>query len=157
MSDVKKLFDERLKRVKSTVALEKTDRVPIAPKVNAVYGTAHGLHMYEGMMSTRLFEDGIRKFFERFQPDISWTPLVYPIPPMETLEPVYMRWPGGGFGIPLDKGFQVLDGCYIEDDEFGELVFDPTHFFLTKLYPRKFKALNGFGKINLQYPIEFST
>jgi len=157
MSDVKKLYDERLSRVLSSVALQKTDRVPVSPKVNAVCGTAHGLSMYAGMMNVRLFEDGVRKFYARFSPDLGRTPLVYPIPPLETLGAHYMRWPGGGFGIPLEKGYQILDGCYIEPEEFSELVFDPTHFFITKLYPRKLKALAGFSKIDLRYPVEFST
>jgi hypothetical protein len=156
MSENKKLFDERLQRLLSAVALEKTDRVPMAPKMNGIYGSAYGLSMYEAMMNTRLFEDGVKTFLERYQPDMVWMPMVYPIPPMETLECGYIRWPGGDFGIPLDKGFQILDGCYIEPEEFGELVFDPTNFILTKLYPRKFKALSGLSKINLQYPCERS-
>jgi len=157
MPDNSKLFQERLNRVLSTVAFEKTDRVPIAPKVNSIYATAYGTNMYDVMVNARLFEDGIRQFFERFHPDLAWSPLNYPILPMETFDTQYIRWPGGGFGIPLTKGFQILDGKFIEDDEFGELVFDPTHFFMTKLYPRKLKALSGLSKINLQYPIEFST
>ena len=157
MSDNSKLFAERLQRVKSAAAFEKTDRVPIAPKIGSLYASAYGLNMYDVMVNTRLFEDGVKQFFDQFQPDMAWAPLTYPILPMETLNTQYIRWPGGGFGIPLNKGFQILDGCYINDDEFGELVFDPTNFFMTKLYPRKLKALQGFSKINLQYPIEFST
>ena len=156
MSDSKQMYDERWQRVMSAVALEKTDRVPMAPKMSGIYGTAYGLSVYEGMVNARLFEDGIRKFFERYQPDMANAPLLYPIPPMETLDTQYIRWPGGGFGIPLNKGFQILDGCYIEDAEFSELVFDPTKFFMTKLYPRKLKALGGLSKVNLQYPVEFS-
>jgi len=157
MSANSNLFEERLQRVKSAVALEKTDRVPIAPKIACLYATAYGLNMYDVMINMRLFEDGVRKFFKQFQPDMAWSPLVYPILPMETLNTQYIKWPGGDSGIPLTKGFQILDGTFINDDEFGELVFDPTKFFMTKLYPRKLKALGGFSKINLQYPIEFST
>ena len=151
------LLEERLKRVKSAVAFEKTDRVPIAPKIASLYASAYGVNMYDVMINSRLFEHGIRQFFKRFQPDMAWVPLNYPIIPMETLDTQHIKWPGGDFGIPLTKGFQILDGKYINDDEFGELVFDPTKFFMTKLYPRKLKALQGFSKINLQYPIEFST
>lgn len=151
------LFNERLERIKATAAFEKTDRVPIAPKIGLLYASAYGFNVYDVMVNTRLFEEGVRNFFKEFQPDMAWAPLAYPILPMETLNTQYIKWPGGGFGIPLNKGFQILDGCYIEDDEFGELVFDPTHFFMTKLYPRKLAALKGFSKINLQYPIEFST
>ena len=151
-----KMLEERLNRVKSAVAFAKTDRVPVAPKIGSLYASAYGLNMYDVMVNARLFEGGIRQFFERFQPDMAWVPLNYPIVPMETLDTQHIKWPGGGHGIPLTKGFQILDGAYIEDDEFGELVFDPTKFFMTKLYPRKLKALNGFAKVNLQYPIEFS-
>jgi len=157
MSDNSKMLNERLQRLLNAVTFEKNDRVPVSLKVGAIYANTAGNSMYEVMVNTRLYEDGIKKFFSRYQPDMAWAPLAYPIPPMETLDCQYIRWPGGGFGIPLSKGFQILDGTYIEDDEFGELVFDPTKFFMTKLYPRKLKALSGFSKINLQYPIEFST
>jgi len=151
------MLKERLQRIKSAVALEKTDRVPLAPKIASLYATAYGLNMFDVMVNSRLFEEGIRKFFDQFQPDMAWVPLVYPLLPMETLDTQYIRWPGSNSGIPLSKGFQILDGTFINDDEFGELVFDPTKFFMTKLYPRKLNALKGFSKINLQYPIEFST
>ncbi|MCL2163800.1 MAG: hypothetical protein FWH55_05250 [Oscillospiraceae bacterium] len=156
MSTNEVLFQERLNRILSTVAFEKTDRVPIAPKIGSYYANAYGISMFDVMINARLFESGVRQFFEQFQPDLAWAPLNYPIPPMELLDAQFIKWPGGGFGIPLNKGYQILDGTYIEDDEFSELIFDPTQFFLTKLYPRKFKALKGLSKINLQYPVEFS-
>ena len=156
MSQNDKLFEERLNRLRATVSFEKTDRVPIAPKIGSLYASAYGLNMFDVMINARLFESGIRQFFERYQPDMAWIPLNYPIIPMETLDTQHIRWPGGGFGIPLTKGHQILDGTYIEDDEFSEFAFDPTHFIMTKLYPRKLKGLSGLSKINLQYPIEFS-
>ena len=158
MSDNKKMFEERLNRVKSTVVFDKTDRVPIAPKIGTMYVSAYGdANMYDVMINPNLYEEGVREFYKQFHPDLAWGPFAYPILPMETLGATYMKWPGGGFGIPLSKGFQILDGTFIEDDEFGELVFDPTNFFMTKLYPRKFKALSGWSKVNLQYPVEFQT
>lgn len=72
-----------------------------------------------------------------------------------------MRWPGPEHHLSLESSFQIKDGCYLEDDEFEEFLLDPTHFLLTKFYPRKNRALKGFSKMyfreiyELSYLMEF--
>jgi len=114
MSENDKGFGERLRRVKSTVAFEKTDRVPIAPKIASLYASAYDIRMYDVMVNTRLFEDGIVKFFEQFHPDLAWAPLACPILPMETLNTQYIKWPGGGFIMDNTIG---LEECNLENLE----------------------------------------
>ena len=39
----------------------------------------------------------------------------------------------------------MMDGTYLRDEEFDEFLLDPTHFLLTKVFPRKYRALEPFG------------
>ena len=41
----------------------------------------------------------------------------------------------------------MMDGTYLEEDEFDEYLRDPTHFMLTKVLPRKYKALEPLSKL----------
>jgi hypothetical protein len=152
----KKLYEERKKRVSDAIALKKPDRVPISPKIGTYYARAYGISVYEIMKDIRNVEPGVVAFLNDFKPDYFRSPVLYPIDPLEQLESTFIKWPGPTHGLPLNSSFQILDDTYLEDDEFDEFVFDPTHFIITKLLPRKNKALKGFEKLYFRNPIEQS-
>ena len=108
------------------------------------------------MKDIRNVEPGVVAFLNDFKPDYFRSPVLYPIDPLEQLESTFIKWPGPTHGLPLNSSFQILDDTYLEDDEFDEFVFDPTHFIITKLLPRKNKALKGFEKLYFRNPIEQS-
>lgn len=142
-----KQYEERLDRIKKAVRLEEADRVPFAPKIGGFYASGYGLNMYDMMKDLRTAEPGFRKYLADYEPDLVWPVVTYPIDPVERLDATYIRVPGPGSGLPLNSSFQFLDNCYMEDDEFGEFLLDPTHFMLTKVLPRKYRKLKGFEKL----------
>jgi hypothetical protein len=146
----------RKKRLADALSLKEPDMVPLAPKVGMYYGTAYGISYYDIMMDIRNAIPGLKLFLDQFEPDLVWLPVVYPIPPMEALGANYIKWPGPSHNLPLTSPYQVLDGTYVYDDELLEFAQDPTHFFLTKIFPRKHNNLKGFSKLYLRNPIEFS-
>lgn len=156
MTDVKQLYEERDKRAKTTISLQEPDRVPFAPKIGRFYATNYGISSYEVMTDKRSILPGIRKFCEEFQPDLGWGPVEHNIPAAAALGANFIKWPGPEFGLDINKGFQVLDGSYINDDEFGEFAHDPGHFCMTKVYPRKFDKLRGLSKLDFRSPFEYS-
>ncbi len=147
---------ERVERVKKAIALEKPDRVPFAPKCAGIYAMAYDIPLYAVLKDLRNIKPGIKQFFEDVEVDLAWAPILYPIDPMSALGAAHMHFPGPDFGIPLDYGFQIHDDTYIEVEEFDEFCFDPTHFILTKFFPRKFKALKGFENLNFENPTEYN-
>ncbi len=147
---------ERAERVRKTVALEKPDRVPFAPKCAGIYAMAYDIPMYTVLKDLRNIKPGVKQFFEDVEVDLAWAPILYPIDPMTALGAAHMHFPGPDSGIPLNLGFQIHDDTYIEEDEFDEFCFDPTNFVLTKFFPRKFKALEGFKALNFQNPTEYN-
>lgn len=143
-------------RLDAAISLHEPDRVPLAPKGGMFYGTAYGISYYDVMMDNRNAIPGMLRFMEEYDPDMVWAPIVYPIPPMEALAPSYIKWPGPQHGLPLNSPYQILDDCYLKDDEFGEFIKDPTHFILTKLTPRKHGSLKALSKLYLKDAVDLT-
>ncbi|WP_028308603.1 uroporphyrinogen decarboxylase family protein [Desulfitibacter alkalitolerans] len=156
MKDTQELFKERSQRIKDVVALKKPDRVPFAPKIGNYYARGYGISMYDAMIDIRNIIPGVEGFLDDFEPDLAWAPVMYPIEPMEAMDCQYVKWPGATHNLPLNDSFQLLDKCFLEDDEYDEFLLDPTHFFITKVYPRKFKDLEPLSKICFRNPVEYS-
>ena len=149
------LFTERRKRVDAAIALTEHDRVPLAPKLGFFYGSAYGIPSYATLVDIRNSIPGVKAYLEEYQPDLAWPPAVYPAMAANALGSEFIKFPGYADGIGLNESFQILDGEYMSADEYSEFCFDPTHFILTKWFPRRNKNLVGLSKINVQAPIEF--
>ena len=149
------LATERRKRVDAAIALKEYDRVPIAPKLGFFYGSAYGISSYATLMDLRNVIPGVKAYLEEFDPDIVWPPAVYPAMAANALGSDWIKLPGYANGIGLNESYQILDGEYMSADEYEEFCFDPTHFILTKWFPRRNRNLAGLAKINVQNPIEF--
>jgi len=149
-------FEERKRRLRDVIAVRQPDRVPISPKMGTYYCREYGVSVYEVMKDVRNVEPAIVQFVKDFRPDYVRLPVLYPIDPLEQLDCNFIKWPGPTHQLPLNSSFQVLDGTYIEDEEIDDFIFDPTHFILTRVLPRKNKALKGFEKLYFRNPIEQS-
>ena len=148
-------LEQRIARVDAAVALREGDRVPMAPKIGKAYAQTAGIDRYEALNDPRLLRPGVEKFLRTYPCDLFWAGSGYPIPMMETLGTTAIRWPGATCGVPLNQGFQIVDGTYMEEDEYDEFLRDPSHFCMTKVFPRKHKKLAGLAKLNFHEVVEF--
>lgn len=148
-------LEKRLARVDAAIALTQGDRVPFAPKVGMAYAQAAGIDRYEALSDARLLKPGVEAFLRRYECDIFWGGSSYPSPVLETLGTTAIRWPGATCGLPLNQGFQIVDETYMEEEEYDEFLRDPSHFFLTKVFPRRHKKLAGLAKVSFQDVVEF--
>ena len=148
-------LEQRIARVDAAVALREGDRVPMAPKIGMAYAQTAGIDRYEALNDARLLRPGVEKFLRTYPCDLFWAGSGYPIPMMETLGTTAIRWPGATCGVPLNQGFQIVDGTYMEEDEYDEFLRDPSHFCRTKVFPRKHKKLAGLAKLNFHEVVEF--
>lgn len=148
-------LEQRIARVDAAVALREGDRVPMAPKIGMAYAQTAGIDRYEALNDARLLRPGVEKFLQIYPCDLFWAGSGYPIPMMETLGTTAIRWPGATCGVPLNQGFQIVDGTYMEEDEYDEFLRDPSHFCMTKVFPRKHKKLAGLAKLNFHEVVEF--
>lgn len=148
-------LEQRIARVDAAVALREGDRVPMVPKIGMAYAQTAGIDRYEALNDARLLRPGVEKFLQTYPCDLFWAGSGYPIPMMETLGTTAIRWPGATCGVPLNQGFQIVDGTYMEEDEYDEFLRDPSHFCMTKVFPRKHKKLAGLAKLNFHEVVEF--
>ena len=129
-------FLTRIKRIEDAMSLRKPDRVPIAPAVVHYYPTrAKGI-------SNREAQYNIKKTLEVWKETIilhNWdaaTPFgsIAPAKPLEILGLRQIKWPGGG--LPDDQPFQWVEGEYMMQDEYDEVLDNSTGFAIKKLWPR---------------------
>ena len=148
-------MEKRVARVRAAVDHQEGDRVPFAPKVNLVYAQAGGASDYEALIDFRNMKEGVRKFLSRYESDLFWTPADYPAHVMEVLGTTAIHWPGETWGIDRDKSFQICDAQYLHDDEWDEFLNNPSHFFMTKVWPRRHAKLKGLEKMSFENVVEF--
>lgn len=147
---------EKSQRIKDVVALKEPDRVPFAPKVGNYYARGYDISLYDAMKDIRNIGPGVYQFLEDFDPDLAWAPVLYPADPPEAMGSTYLKVPGPNSGLGLNESFQIGDKFFLMDDEYDEFLHDPSHFMLTKVYPRKFKELEPLSKVCFQTPVEYS-
>ena len=140
----------------AALALTYHDRVPLVPKTGFFCATAYDIPTYAALMDVKNFIPGVLQYMEEFSDaDCIWPPAIYPARAAQALGSEFLKFPGYEDGIGYFDSFQFLDGEYMTEDEYGEFCFDPTHFILTKWFPRRNRNLAGLAKINVQNPIEF--
>lgn len=148
-------IDKRIARVAKAINLEEGDRVPFAPKIGMAYGSMAGINSYDALNDQRLMLPGVERLLTACELDLFWAPAGYPINVLETLGTTAIRWPGATWNLPLTSGFQLVDKTYVEEDEYDELINNPSHFFMTKVFPRRHTKLAGLAKANFSNVIEF--
>ena len=142
-------FIQRLTRFKKTVALEEPDRVPFMPSMNMFYAYHYDLvTVKQWMEDCRTIIPSIQRFLQDYNPDIVWTPAMFPSKAMEAIGSEQCRWPGEYWNLPDNTAYQYVDKCFLGDDDWDEFFKDPTLFIIRKVLPRKYKNLGALGMLN---------
>ncbi len=138
------LHSERLKRIQDAYEMKQPDQIPV------VLNLGYMLARLEGMTYVELEEnpDKAREALERwalyFQPDsisgggVSGASNII-------LGDRMTKWPG--HGLPDDQPFQFVEGEYISEDEYDDLLSDPGDFTVRKFMPRVFSELEGLSTL----------
>lgn len=148
-------LDKREARVSAAINLTEGDRVPFAPKVNLVYAQDAGITKGEALFDFRTMCPGVERFLQKYEPDLFWAPADYSSSVMEVLGTTAIRWPGATWNLDRNSSFQIVDKSYMDIDEYDEMIKNPAHFFMTKVWARKHSRLKGLEKLNFNAVIEF--
>jgi hypothetical protein len=126
----------RAKRMDDAMHLRKPDRVPVAPLVCTFYptkvkGVSNRDAMYRLDVSLRAWKEvTIAHNWDAAPPPTN----LMPARPMEILGLTQFKWPGGG--LADGQPFQWVEGEYMKQDEYDEMLADPNGFAVKKLWPR---------------------
>ena len=129
-------FLARKKRLDDALNLRRPDRVPVAPLVVHYYPTRiKGISNKEAMYDTEKTIAAWKEATLRHNWDAA-VPLgsLRPARPLEILGMKQFKWPGNG--LPDDQPFQWVEGEYVKQDEYDEMLADPDGFAVKKLWPR---------------------
>ena len=125
----------RQKRLQDAINLRKPDRVPIAPMwmyyPNACRGIANREMHYNRPLHVKLLRDTI------VEHDWDAAFPAWHLPNARLLEltgGTQLLWPGGALvdNVP----FQYVEGEYMLQDEYDEMLSDPNGFVIKKMWPR---------------------
>ena len=143
-------YEQRFRRVKTTVDLQVPDRVPLIPQMQAFPIFYAGLTVKEAMSDSRKVGYALDKFYSDFKPDFGRGPnLIYPANIFEACGVRFLRWPGNGLDDPCSM-YQYVEGEHMKREEYDEFIHDPTHFIQSKWIPRCFSRFKGFDTLRLR-------
>ena len=146
-AESEKEYRGRVTRILDAAEMRKPDRVPICPMMGffpayyAGFTPQDVMYDYDKLMSSHV------KYVLDFQPDGHGNVLI--APPgrsFDILDYKLYAWPG--HGVAPEHSYQCIEGEYMLENEYDELIDDPTYFFISKFLPRIFGALDAFKMIS---------
>ena len=90
----------------------------------------------------------MQRYLADYDPDLVWTPVMFPSKAMERIGSVQCRWPGEYWNLPDNTAYQYVDKSFLDDDDWDEYFKDPTLFILRNVLPQKYKSLGALGMLN---------
>ncbi len=146
MKDMEKLYKERVERIKKTIRLEKSDRVPILSMISTWSAWYAGYTAKEVLYEPEKSYLSIKKIVEDFEWDFIF-------PPGATTPMALYEILGGEEYIVRDEDttMQHPEAIIMKPEEYPDLISNPYKFITEKILPRKYKNLRNDG--NSKYEI----
>ncbi len=131
----KDAYQARIKRLISVIKLEEPDRIPLNLAPGAFPSIYCGGTLKEQMYEFDKLKSDFIKFHQDFDMDFVMAPITWPGKLFDILDFKLMRWPGHGVS---DDGsfFQYVEGVYMKEEEYDELLNNTNDFYLRKILPR---------------------
>lgn len=142
MSDVQKLFQERVERITTTIRIEEPDRVPITSMFETWAGHYSGYTVPEVAFNYDKLIESFCKIAEDFEVD------TLPPPLGVRCGNLYSTLGSKEFsffnkeGVPHASVQHTEIENIMSVEEYPELIADPYKFILEKQLPRRYKALD---------------
>ena len=135
MTDVSKLYEQRVKRMETTIRGGQADKVPVLSIIDnwAIY--------YSGYTLKDVFQDDEKHFkaFEKIVKNFKWDAIQY----AATTRPMNFFNALGGGTYRVTDTLQVETGSALcmQPEEYPQLIENPWTFLRDVIYPRKYKLL----------------
>ncbi|MEE8419605.1 MAG: uroporphyrinogen decarboxylase family protein, partial [Dehalococcoidales bacterium] len=143
--EAEKNFNIRVKRLLDVYNLREPDRVPISISAGILPLQMAGLNTHTAFYEPDKARQASMKFNDKYSQELELfsMPMAMSGQALEILDYKLYSWPG--HGLPNEApGWQYIEGEYMTDDEYDDLIRDPSDFWLRKYLPRVFGAFEGF-------------
>ncbi len=137
------LYEEREKRIRQAIYLEKPDRVPIIIMADPsdYTDTPRSAAYYDPIG----FKNACRQVTLDFDGDTGNAGLPTSGKALELLDVKTRAWPGGP--LAPDVEYQFIEGEHMKEDEYEIFFRDPTDFMLRYYLPRVYGVLSPLSKL----------
>jgi hypothetical protein len=147
-ADAKAAYRERITLMKDAIQFVKTPRrIPICPSAGFFPIQYAGMTMYDAMYNYEALKKAVEKYHLDLEPDVYNAATVVPGKALDLLDYKLYQWPG--HGLAKEREYQFVEDEYMKAEEYGDLIDDPTAFFLNRFFPRIFGSLQAFESIPL--------
>jgi hypothetical protein len=146
-------YKDRVTLMKDAIQLKKTPtRIPICPSAGHFPIAYAGISWHDAMYDYDKLVHAWEQFHLDFAPDAFSAPrTIAPGRALDILDFNLYQW--AGHGLRENQEYQFVEGEYMKEEEYQELIDDPTGFFLTVYFPRIFGALTSLAKMPLLPPV----
>lgn len=135
-TDIQTAYLARKKRMEDAMAIRKPDRVPVAPVAMTFYPTnTRGISNREALFNM----DRTFPVWQEVVQAHNWDVAPPPTPLvngrfLEILDSTQIKWPGGA--LPENLPWQWVEGEFVKQEEYDELLAHPNLFSIFKFWPR---------------------
>ncbi|MDR1658344.1 MAG: hypothetical protein LBT47_12485 [Deltaproteobacteria bacterium] len=147
MTDNQALFLARQKRYFDTIALKKTDRVPVVTWVDTFPIRHYGVTMKDALADHSILDDVWWRYHQEFEPDIGDSPyfLFGFFNISKTLDFTLLKW--AGHGLHDDSAYQFVESEMMAPDQYDWFLSDPSDFMFRHMFPRVYGSLAPLAKL----------
>ena len=140
-------YRANVERLRDVIELKNVpDRVPILINGTFMAADLYGVLPYDMMYDPEVLTGTTKRFLLDYKPDYFFTPAIIGSGQVfETLDCKQAVWPG--HGVPKEQGYQYIEGEYMTDEDYQQLIDDPTDFWLRGFLPRALGALEPLQRV----------
>jgi uroporphyrinogen-III decarboxylase len=139
-----KAYKARVQRFIDVINLKEPDRVPVNLPAGFFPAFYSGGTLEKSMYDYRELERSWKKYLHDFDGDTFAGPsFVFPARVLEMIGHNFHKWPG--HGLPSNSAmYQFIEGIYMQEEEYADLIRDPSDFWLRTFLPRVAQVFEPF-------------
>jgi uroporphyrinogen-III decarboxylase len=143
--EIARTYQERAKRFLHIVDLKEPTKIPTVMMAAGFVADYGGISLADTFYDVEKTTQAMRKYMQDFQPEYVFTGGGMPLGKvLDLLGYSLYKWPGGD--LPDDTPFQYIEGEYMPEEDYDQLIRNPEGYVLRNYYPRIFKNLKGLDK-----------
>jgi hypothetical protein len=141
-ADAEKAYKTRVQRLIDVYNVREPDRVPVNLPVGNLPFTMFGVNAHTAMYDYEKALQAAAKFNEKYSAELEYTagPFLTPGRILDILDYKIYAWPGHGIS-ENGTGWQYIEGEYMKENEYDDLIRDPSDFWMRTYLPRVFGIL----------------
>jgi len=141
-------YQTRARRTLDAYSVKEPDRVPVSLPVGDLPYNLYGISCYTGMYEPEKAVEACKEFNQKYSAELEYwaSPFTTPAKALDILDYKAYAWPGHGLSVDA-PGYQFRESEYMKEEEYDDLLRDPSDFWLRTFMPRIFGEFKPFASL----------